>query len=135
MKEVEANKRPSYDGPLADPVSAGLRGACPRCGRGRLFRGFLTLAPACDVCGLEFSFADAGDGPAVFVILIAGFFLLFGLLYVEVVYDPSTLTILGIFVPLTLALCLGLLRPIKGLAIALQYRNKAGEGVVDERAP
>lgn len=122
-----------YDGPEADPVPAGLRGACPRCGRGRLFRGFLSLAPACDNCGLDYGFADSGDGPAVFVILIAGFILLFGVLWVEIVYDPPTIVILGIFVPLTLLLCLGLLRPIKGLAIALQYRNKAGEGVLDRR--
>lgn len=121
-----------YDGPEADAVSAGLRGACPRCGRGKLFKGFIGLRGACDVCGLDYGFADSGDGPAVFVILIAGFILLFGVLYVEIAYDPSPVLLLSIFLPLTLVVCLGLLRPLKGLAIALQYRNKAGEGFLDK---
>ena len=121
-----------YDGPEADPVPAGLKGACPRCGQGKLFKGFITLRPSCDVCGLDYSFADSGDGPAVFVILIAGFILLFSVLYVEIVYDPSPVLLLSIFLPLTLVVCLGLLRPLKGIAIALQYRNKAGQGFLDK---
>jgi uncharacterized protein (DUF983 family) len=52
---------------------AGLRCACPRCGKGKLFRGFLTLAPCCEACGLDYGFADAGDGPAVFIMFLAGF--------------------------------------------------------------
>ena len=55
------------------PYSTGLSGRCPRCGDGHLFKGFLDIAPRCDVCGLEFAFADAGDGPAIFVMLLAGF--------------------------------------------------------------
>ena len=52
------------------PIARGLRGRCPRCGEGKLFQGFLSLRPRCAHCGLDFNFADAGDGPAVFVILI-----------------------------------------------------------------
>jgi len=54
------------------PIGRGLRGRCPGCGQGRLFQGFLTLRPRCESCGLDFGFADAGDGPAIFVILIGG---------------------------------------------------------------
>lgn len=56
-----------------DPIKVGLKGCCPRCGNGRLFDGFLTVKPACSACGLDYGFADAGDGPAVFVMLIVGF--------------------------------------------------------------
>jgi uncharacterized protein (DUF983 family) len=56
-----------------NPILAGLAGRCPRCGKGRMFSGFITLKPACEACGLDYAFADAGDGPAVFVIMIAGF--------------------------------------------------------------
>ena len=122
----------SYDGIEADPVSAGLRGRCPRCGSGRLFQGFLQVRPRCDSCKLAFDFADAGDGPAVFIILIAGFILLFGMLYVEVKYDPPAWVLFAIFLPLTLILCLGMLRPLKGLAIGLQYKNKSGQGRLEE---
>ena len=69
MADEAGRKAPS-------PIVTGLGGRCPRCGRGALFSGFLTLAPACNVCGLDFSFADAGDGPAVFVTLIGGFLVL-----------------------------------------------------------
>jgi len=33
-----------------------------------------------------------------------------------------------IFLPLTVAVCLGLLRPLKSLMVALQFHNKAAEG-------
>jgi uncharacterized protein (DUF983 family) len=69
--------------PEVDPISAGLKGRCPRCGEGRLFSGFLTVGKRCVNCGLDYSFADAGDGPAVFVILIAGFAVAFAALFTE----------------------------------------------------
>ena len=62
------------------PIARGLAGRCPRCGKGKLFAGFLSLRPACESCGLEFDFADAGDGPAVFVILIGGAIVVFAAL-------------------------------------------------------
>ncbi len=129
---MEPETMPGYDGPYADAVSAGLRGACPRCGQGKLFRGFLKVRPKCEACGLDFKFEDAGDGPAVFVILIAGFIILFGLLYVIVKYDPPVFLLLAIFLPATILICLGMLRPLKGLAIGLQFRNKAGQGRLDQ---
>src|SRR5579863_3944330 len=70
------------------PVGRGLAGRCPRCGKGKLFRGFLTLAPRCERCGLDYSFADSGDGPAVFVILIAGFIVVGATVVVEILYQP-----------------------------------------------
>lgn len=112
-------------------VSAGLAGRCPRCGRGHLFKGFLNLAPACDRCGLDYGFADAGDGPAVFVILIAGFLVVGLALWVELAYQPPMWVHIALWFPLILICTLGLLRPLKGLLVALQYRNKAAEGSLD----
>jgi uncharacterized protein (DUF983 family) len=59
--------------PRISPVGAGLRCKCPRCGRGRLFHGYLTVAGTCESCGLDLEKADSGDGPAVFIIFILGF--------------------------------------------------------------
>ncbi|HRJ68570.1 MAG TPA: DUF983 domain-containing protein [Beijerinckiaceae bacterium] len=115
----------------ADPVTAGLSGRCPRCGEGRLFEGFVNLAPACRNCGLSYKFADAGDGPAVFVILIAGFVIIGLSLWVEIHYEPPVWVHLAVFLPLTLIVCLGMLRPLKGLLVGLQYRNKAELGRLD----
>ena len=57
--------------PPLPPMQTGIRGRCPRCGQGHLFKGFLTLAPQCEACGLDYSFADPADGPAFFVICFA----------------------------------------------------------------
>jgi uncharacterized protein (DUF983 family) len=114
-----------------NPFSAGMRGRCPRCGEGRLFSGFLTLQPRCAACGLDFSFADAGDGPAQFVILIVGFIVAGGALVVEVAYSPPLWVHFMLWGPLVLILCLGMLRPLKGVLVALQYHHRAEEGRID----
>jgi uncharacterized protein (DUF983 family) len=115
------------------PIARGLRGRCPRCGEGRLFQGFLGLRAKCEYCGLDYSFADAGDGPAVFVILIGGFIVVFAALLVEVLYQPPYWVHAVLWLPLILIVTLAPLRLIKGLLIALQYHHKAAEGRLDKR--
>jgi len=115
------------------PIGRGLRGRCPRCGEGRLFQGFLSLRPACERCGLDYSFADAGDGPAVFVILIGGFIVVFAALITEIVYQPPYWVHAALWLPLILLVTLAPLRLIKGLLIALQYHHKAAEGRLESR--
>jgi uncharacterized protein (DUF983 family) len=114
--------------PPISAISVGLAGRCPRCGDGRLFSGFIGVASRCEVCGLDYSFADSGDGPAVFVALFGGFIVLGAALWTEVVYQPPIWVHMVVFLPLTLIVCLGMLRPLKGVLIALQYRNKAELG-------
>jgi uncharacterized protein (DUF983 family) len=115
------------------PIARGLRGRCPRCGEGRLFQGFLNLRAKCDHCGLDYGFADAGDGPAVFVILIGGGIVVFAALLTEVVYQPPYWVHAALWLPLILIVTLAPLRLIKGLLIALQYHHKAAEGRLDQR--
>jgi uncharacterized protein (DUF983 family) len=119
--------------PIALPIARGLRGRCPACGKGRLFQGFLGLRPACENCGLDFNFADAGDGPAVFVILIGGAIVVFAALMTEIVYQPPYWVHAALWVPLVLIVTLAPLRLIKGLLIALQYHHKAAEGRLEKR--
>jgi uncharacterized protein (DUF983 family) len=110
------------------PIVEGLMCRCPRCGKGKLFSGYLTLRPRCDNCGLDYSFADAGDGPAVFVIFFAGFVVVFAALIVEFAYQPPFWLHAVLWLPLILIATLGPLRSIKGLLIALQFHHKAAEG-------
>ena len=77
---------PSYDPPA--PIISGLRCRCPRCGEGKLFRGFLTVAKECDACGLDYSFADPADGPAFFVMTAVGMVVIAVFTWVEVAYHP-----------------------------------------------
>ena len=115
------------------PILRGLLGRCPRCGEGKLFDGFLTLRPACNKCGLDYSFADAGDGPAVFVILIGGALVVLAALFTEVVYQPPYWVHAVLWVPLILIVTLAPLRMLKGLLIALQYHHKAAPGQLQRK--
>jgi uncharacterized protein (DUF983 family) len=110
------------------PIARGLRGRCPHCGNGPLFKGFLDLQRRCENCGLDYSFADAGDGPAVFAILIGGFIVVFAAMVMEILYQPPYWVHAALWVPLIFIMTLAPLRPIKGLLIALQYHHKAAEG-------
>ena len=113
------------------PIAAGLAGRCPRCGKGPLFQGFLTVRAKCEVCGLDFSFADSGDGPAIFVILFAGFVVVGLALMVEFIYQPPFWLHALLWGPLILLVTLGPLRPFKGVLIALQHHHDAAEGRFD----
>ena len=105
-------------------VRAGLRGRCPRCGRGRLFEGFLKIRPACEACGLDLAGIQTGDGPATFIMQIAGFIVGFSALAVEIRYHPPMWLHLIVWLPLVAVLSLALMRPGRGLMIALQHRHR-----------
>jgi uncharacterized protein (DUF983 family) len=116
----------------AAPFLAGLLGRCPNCGEGALFTGFLKVTPRCAKCGFDLARADSGDGPAVFVIFIAGFVSAFGILFTEIAYRPPLWVHFVIWLPVAAVLSLGLLRPLKGLMIAAQFANKASEARRDD---
>jgi uncharacterized protein (DUF983 family) len=113
----------------------GLACKCPRCGKGKLFAGFLTLRTNCDACGLDYAFIDAGDGPAVFIILIAGAIVVFAALIVEVKYQPPFWVHAALWLPLILAVSLWPLRAMKSLMIALQFHHEAAEGRLIDKTP
>jgi uncharacterized protein (DUF983 family) len=117
---------------MTNPYLAGAAGRCPRCGEGFLFEGYLKLAPACEACGASFGAADSGDGPAVFIILIAGFVLAFGALFHMIAFNPPIWVLLVVWMPLTVIVCTALLRPMKGLMVAAQFANKASEAGRDD---
>ena len=120
---------------LTQSALRGIACKCPRCGRGRLYSGFLDLRPSCDACGLDYGFIDAGDGPAVFIILIAGFIVVGCALIVEVKYQPPFWVHAALWVPLILVTTLLPLRSMKALLIALQFHHKAAEGQLTRRDP
>ena len=112
------------------PISSlltGMRCRCPRCGRGKLFAGYLDVATVCAVCGLDLSREDAGDGPAVFVVLVVGIVVVGLALAAEITLSPPMWLHLVVWVPTILGLSLWLLRPFKATLIALQYNHQAGE--------
>ena len=110
--------------PHQSPVSVALRGACPRCGRGRLFCGLLTVVNECGNCSLDLGGNDPGDGPAVFVILGLGAIVMALVLYVELRYEPPVWVHAVLWVPLTFFGGVWLLRVMKAWLIAQQYVHR-----------
>ncbi len=113
------------------PIVAGLTCRCPRCGEGKLFRGFLSLRDKCNVCGLDFDFADPADGPAFFILCFAVVPALAVAAWIEIAYTPAWWVHLVISVPLILAACILPMRPLKAWLIASQYYHDAAEGKVE----
>ena len=106
-----------------DKIRAGLLCRCPNCGQGRLFRGFLKVVDACAVCGFDFTRLNTGDGAAIFIMQIAGGLVVFTALFIQIAYAPPIWAMLAVALPLAGGLSLGLMRPGKGVMIALQMRN------------
>ncbi|WP_174801889.1 DUF983 domain-containing protein [Martelella limonii] len=121
---------PADSNPLAPLVLSGLKGRCPRCGEGHLFEGFLSLKTECEQCGLSYSFADAGDGPAIFVMLAVGFLVIALVLWTEITYSPPFWVHILVWGPVAVGLSLAALRAFKGVLIVLQYRHSAAEGKI-----
>jgi uncharacterized protein (DUF983 family) len=112
------------------PILSGTRGACPRCGASTLFRNFTSFADKCSACGLDFTRFNVGDGPVVFLTLGIGALVTALALWVEFTFQPGVLIHVLLWVPITTALVVLALRFSKGLLLALEYRNRAGEGRV-----
>ena len=123
-----------FDGAAVSPIRAGLSGHCPRCGQGRLFAGFLDVVGRCDVGGLDLSQQNSGDGPAFFIIMIVGCVVVGLALVVEMSFSPPAWLHLALWLPLCLVLSMALLRPFKGVMIALQFRHRVQFDHDDEAA-
>lgn len=114
--------------PKLPPFQTGIKGRCPRCGEGKIFDGFLTMAKGCKHCGLDYSFADPADGPAFFVICFGCVpAVTFGI-WLEIAFQAPYWVHLFTTLPLILLTCIPMLRPLKGWLIASQYFYKAQEG-------
>jgi len=111
--------RPQRD--VMEAMGRGFRGRCTNCGIGRLFRAFLKVADRCEVCGEEFSHHRADDAPAYFVVLIVGHIVVALALEIEILFAPPYWVYGLVFIPLTLGLAVGLLQPIKGAIVGLQW--------------
>ena len=101
---------------------------CPRCKTGDLFRSrhSITVRDCCAECGLDLSKNDSADGPAVFLIFILGFVLVPMALMLEMNFSPPIWVHALLWVPLTLGIVMGALRPLKAYVIALQFKHRPG---------
>jgi len=110
------------------PIRVALPGCCLRCGKGLLFASIIGFAPACRVCGLDFTAFNVGDGAVSFIVLIVGAIVVVLAVWLELGRSPPWHVHVIIGSPLALALTLGLTRFAKALLAALEYRHCAGGG-------
>ncbi len=123
----------NQDGFPPVPTSkVGFSACCPRCGEGKLYDGLLEPAKQCNACGLDYSFIDAGDGPAIFVIMFLGFIVLGLALIVEDAFAPPVWVHISLWLPLISGLGIYTMRVIKAMLIAQQYSNNASQGQLDD---
>jgi len=111
-----------------NPLKTGPLGQCPRCGKGHMFAGFLKLADRCEVCGLDFSYANPADGPAFFVQMFTCIPAVVFTLLLEIMASPPFWVHLVTSLPLLLATTVLPLRPLKGWLVASQFFFEAREG-------
>ena len=111
----------------------GLRGRCPRCGEGKLFRAFLKTADNCSKCGLDFTPHRADDLPAYLVIVIVGHIVVPAALWIETNYSPAVWLQLAMYLPITFVSSLALLQPVKGAVVGIQWALRMHG--FDENAP
>jgi uncharacterized protein (DUF983 family) len=119
-------------------VLRGVRGKCPNCGQGRMFRGFLKVVDCCEACGEELFHQRADDFPAYLVIVLVGHIVVPLMLVVETEYAPPMWFGLVVWAPLTLGLALAFIRPVKGAVVALQWYGQMhgfGESHSEEALP
>ena len=112
---------------VTSPLAAALKGTCPRCGQGPLFKGWVTFAPQCRDCSLNFAGFNVGDGPAAFLILIVGAILTVLAVEVDLSWSPPWWLHL-VWIPVGLFLTLGGLRMAKAALVAQEYLHRAREG-------
>ncbi|WP_408589010.1 DUF983 domain-containing protein [Novosphingobium sp.] len=113
-------------------IKSGWHGTCPRCGKASMFQSWLKLQKNCPSCGLDYSFANADDGPAFFALCITAFPLTFIAVWLEVTYSPPWWVHVLTSVPILAFGCLASLRPFKGLLVASQYMNSAVEAGTED---
>jgi len=103
-------------------VVRGIRCTCPACGKGPLFRKFVKVAETCTACGEELFHHRADDMPAYVVMSIVGHIVIGAMLWAEIRYAPPLWLHSVVWFPLTIGLALGLLQPVKGAIVALQWK-------------
>jgi uncharacterized protein (DUF983 family) len=105
-----------------------LTGCCPRCGKAPIFQRLIVFLPRCPACGLDMAQFNVGDGAASFLILIVGAIVTGLAMWLELTRSPPWYVHVMLWLPLTLMLSLGLMRLVKGVLLALEFRHEAREG-------
>ena len=115
------------DGPMEEDRSIvrsmwrGFLCRCPNCGEGKLFSGYLTVAPECDVCREDFTGEEAHDLPPYVTVFVVGHVVVTLLMIAEANTDWSLVTHLVVWSLATVVMCFAMMKPVKGSVVGLQW--------------
>ncbi len=125
MQETTSSHAPSAREPrnLWQALTKGWLGRCPHCGNGKLFGAYLKPVHSCNSCGEEIHHQRADDLPPYLVIFVVGHVVVAGYMLAEPLVDWNSWQHLALWIPITLALGLAMLQPVKGAVIGLQWAN------------
>ncbi len=102
-------------------ILRGLGRRCPSCGVGGSFAGYLKIAGTCDHCGEPLGHIRADDFPPYLTIAIVGHIVVPLVLMGERFLAPPMWLTLGVALPVTVILTLGLLPRVKGGIVGLMW--------------
>lgn len=127
--ETESALSPAFtpgppERPARPAIGKGMRGRCPNCGEGALFRGYLKLVPKCGTCGEDLSHARADDGPAYLSILVTAKISGTAMLMVYERFQPEPWVMAVGFSVLVVAMALTLLPIFKGMIVGIQWAKR-----------
>ncbi len=123
MPDTDTPEQTHVPSPFWPQARRALKGRCPQCGRGKLFKSYLKQVESCGDCGEAFGHIRADDGPAWLTILAVGHIIV--PLVVEFERDstwPMWMPMV-LWPSLALALSLILLPLAKGLFITILWRK------------
>jgi uncharacterized protein (DUF983 family) len=107
---------------VGEAMWKGFRCRCPKCGEGKLFKGYLKPVPVCAECNEALEGQRSDDLPPYITIFAVGHLIVPFILANEMSANPWPLWVHFTFwVPLTLVLTLLLMQPVKGMVIGLQW--------------
>ncbi len=108
-------------------AKAALTCRCPRCGRGKLFSGWIRISPRCAACGLDLSRVDTGDGFVVPILMVLGAIVVGAAMWVDFRFEPPLWVHAVIWPPVILVLALVMTRYLKSFLAVQQYHVRKSE--------
>ncbi len=113
--------RPDLPAKLSAAILRGIKGHCPRCGKGSLFGKFLKPVSHCSACHQDWTLHQADDFPPYISIFLTGHLLAPVMIAIGMSKTLSLGAMMGIAMAMAAAVMLAFLQPAKGATIALQW--------------
>lgn len=118
---VNIHNEDKNDRPLMRSAGRGLLCKCPNCGEGKIFNGFLSVTPNCEVCNEDLSLHRADDLPAYLNIFVVGHVVVGAMMVLMSWKLMSMWATMFVTIFLCVVSAFLLMRPLKGMVVGIQW--------------